>query len=250
MAVISVTDSGSSIYIDDGNSVQRIPKGEVSVQSRGDNVEIRRNNGLILNELYTGFTAPTGASASAVANSIEAFLDTASAVVTLGAGTVNAGIIGSNVSVGVNITRPSNTTTYTINDVVNDSGTTPLLFTNVGRANDLGGWVLGGIATSNAAQATLPMIDLMLFSSTFTIAADNAAFAPTNAQMATYLGKIRLATWINRGVRSESDGTTANTFVFTPGSGTRDIYGVAVVQNAYVPVSAEIFRFTINAERY
>ena len=250
MAVVSVTDSLGTLVVSDGNSSENIPKSKVVVTSRGDNVKLQWGGSQYIDAVYTDFTAPTGASAAAVAASINAFLDTASLVVTLGAGTVNAGIIGSNVSVGVNITRPSNTTTYTINDVVNDSGTTPLLFTNVGRATDIGGWVVSGMATSDAAQATLPNIDLMLFSSTFTIAADNAAFAPTNAQMATYLGKIRFSTWVNRGVRAESDGALENAFVFTPGSGTRDIHAVAVIQNAYVPVSAEIFRFTVNVEQY
>ena len=250
MAVVSVTDSLGTLVVSDGNSSENIPKSKVVVTSRGDNVKLQWGGSQYIDAVYTDFTAPTGASAAAVAASINAFLDTASLVVTLGAGTVNTGLIGANISVGVNITRSANTTTYAANDVMNNgTDTTPLIFA-VSRANDLRGWIVSGMATSDAAQATLPNVDLMLFSSTFTIAADNAAFAPTNAQMATYLGKIRFSVWVNRGVRAESDGTLENAFIFSPASGTTNIYGVLVVQNAYVPVSAEVLRFIVNGEQY
>lgn len=157
---------------------------------------------------------------------------------------------GVNTSSTVAITRAANTTQYAINDVMNNGAdTTPLAFT-LARANDLRGWVVGGLCVSGSNQATLPNIDLLLFSSTFTIAADNAAFAPTYAQMQTYLGKIRFSTWVARGVRSDSDGSVEQPFVFIPASGTQIVYGVPVMQNTYTPVSVENLQFSVNAERY
>jgi len=131
----------------------------------------------------------------------------------------------------------------------NTTVTTSLSFT-VASANDKKGWVVGGKAVSNAAQATLPNIDLLLFSSNFAIAADNAAFAPTFAQMQTYLGKIRFSSWVNRGVRCESDGSVESAFQFSPESGTQIIYGVLVMQNAYTPISAETLQFSLDIEQY
>lgn len=166
------------------------------------------------------------------------------------AGTVNIGITGANAGPSVTIVRAANTTTYAVNDVMNNgTDTTPLAFT-VARANNLTGWIVGGNCVSNANQATLPNIDLLLYSSTFTIAGDNLAYAPTFAQEQTYLGKIRFSTWVARGVRSESDGAVETAFRFVPASGTQIIYGVPVMQNAYVPISSENLQFTIDAEQY
>ena len=169
----------------------------------------------------------------------------------LPAGTSNIGISGSNVSRAVSITRAANATLYTINDVMNNgTDTTPLAFTTLARANDLRGWIVGGVCVSSAASATLPNIDLLLFSSTFTIVADNLAFAPTYAQMQTYLGKIRFSTWVSRGVRSDSDGSVEQPFIFVPAAGTRIVYGVPVMQNGYTPVSGETLQFSVNVDQY
>lgn len=247
---VSVTDTGATISIDDGNSVQRPVKSKVTVSSRGSNVRIQWSQTEYIETAYTNFTAPSGASAAAVANAIEAFLDTASETVALGAGTVNVGIVGSNTKPTANITRAANTTTYAVNDVMNHLAVTTMLAFTLSRANDTEGWIVGGKMVSSAAQATLPNIDLLLFSSNFTIAGDNEAFAPTFAQMQTYLGKIRFSTWVGRGVRSESDGSVETAFQFAPVAGTQIIYGVLVMQNAYIPVSSETLQVSLDVEQY
>lgn len=254
---VAVTDTGATLTINDGNSVQSPNKNKITVASRGDNVRVQwddTGSGQV-DKPYTEYTAPTGASAVAVATAIEAFLETSYGAVSISgslpAGTNNIGVLGSNAKpAATSITRAANTTTYAVNDVMNDTTVTTMLAFTVSRANDLKGWIVGGKAVSSAAQATLPNIDLLLFSSNFAIAADNAAFAPTYAQMQTYLGKVRFQTWVNRGVRCESDGSVESSFQFTPASGTQIIYGVLVVQNAYIPVSAETLQFFLDVEQY
>lgn len=247
---VTVTDTGSTITIDDGNSAIRVPKAELIIWNRGNNVKLQWLNNWSMETGYTNFSAPSGASALAVANAIEAFKETSGGIFSLGAGINNIGIVGSNAKPVANITRAANTTTYAVNDVMNDTNVTTMLQFTVASANDKKGWIVGGKAVSNAAQATLPNIDLLLFSSNFTIAADNAAFAPTFAQMQTYLGKVRFQTWVNRGVRCESDGSVETAFQFTPASGTQLIYGVLVMQNAYIPISAETLQFALSVEQY
>ena len=161
----------------------------------------------------------------------------------------NLGTIGIAMPVAVTIIRAANATAYTINDVMNNgTDTTPLAF-SIARMVSERGWIVGGTCVSNANKATLPNIDLLLYSSTFTIAGDNLAYAPTFAQFQTYLGKIRFSTWVARGVRSESDGAIEQPFIFTPVAGGLIIYGVPVMQNAYAPSSSENIQFTIFASQ-
>ncbi|KKS77124.1 MAG: hypothetical protein UV51_C0010G0029 [Candidatus Woesebacteria bacterium GW2011_GWC1_42_9] len=249
--MITVTDTGATITIEDGNSTISIVKSKVSVSSRGSNVRIQWGETSYLETAYTNFTAPSEASAVAVAAAIEAFLDTASETVSVGAGTANIGKVGANASVAANITRATNTTQYAINDVMNGTDVTSMLAFAIASAADKGGWIVGGqMVSSNGGVATPPNVDLLLFSSNFTIAADNAAFAPTFAQLQTYLGKIRFSTWVDRGAMGESDGSTESAFKFTPAAGTSTIYGVLVLQNTYTPASAETLQISINAEQY
>lgn len=251
---VTVTDSTGSIIVGDGTNNRAIPKFKFSVKAEGDIVVCRDGEEIALYYPYTAFISPTGASANAIVALIEAFLDTAGTPVTISdelpEGANNIGISGATTRVSANITRAANTTTYAVNDVMNDTTVTTMLQFAVARANDKKGRIVGGNAVSNAAQGTLPNIDLLLFSSNFAIAADNAAFAPTFAQMQTYLGKIRYSSWVNRGVRCESDGSVETPFNFTPASGTQLIYGVPVLQNTYIPISEETLQFSVDAEQY
>src|SRR3990167_7224598 len=72
---ISVTNSVSTIIIADGNSETAVSKELVSVRSHGDNVRVQWSPINFIEFPYTEFTAPTGASADAVADAIEVFLD-------------------------------------------------------------------------------------------------------------------------------------------------------------------------------
>ena len=72
---VTVTNEGGTILINDGNSEWYIKKQKVAVSTQGDNVIIREDSVHYASYVYTDFTAPTGASAAAVAALIEAFID-------------------------------------------------------------------------------------------------------------------------------------------------------------------------------
>lgn len=73
---VSVTNRTGSILVSDGNSNTYIKKQLVSVETNGNNVVIRFHKIHYISFPYDQYTAPTGASASAVASAISAFLNT------------------------------------------------------------------------------------------------------------------------------------------------------------------------------
>lgn len=73
---VSVTNNTGTILVSDGNANTYIKKQLVTVGTNGNNVVISWYRVHYITFPYTDFTAPTGASASAVANAIGAFLNT------------------------------------------------------------------------------------------------------------------------------------------------------------------------------
>jgi len=92
------------------------------------------------------------------------------------------------------ITRPANTTAYSTGDVINENGsTTPILLTY--EETTRFPFALYSHLVSYNEEGT-PAIDDYLFSDSFTIAADNDSFAPTDSQMKDYyLSKLSHTTW-------------------------------------------------------
>jgi hypothetical protein len=134
------------------------------------------------------------------------------------------------------VTRPADTTAYAAGDVVGG-----LLTFGAGQAH---GIVETAVLVGTAAEATKPELDLFFFSEPPTVAADNAAFVPTDDQMInTCLGVITfLAADFHVG---SANGVAHNVLHQNPSvsflapSGL--FYGVLVARNAYVPISAEVF---------
>lgn len=86
---VSVVDSGSTITISDGNSTINPYKDKITVYAQGTSVKIQWDARSYVSYPYTDFTAPTGASATAVADLIAAMLDTNPAEGVSGSGTTN-----------------------------------------------------------------------------------------------------------------------------------------------------------------
>lgn len=147
------------------------------------------------------------------------------------------------------ITRPADTTTYSIGDVV---GAAAITFTPTGNGIGVGGEIKAAACISSANATTKPDLQLWLFSSPVpSVTADNAAFAPTDAEMVNFIGRIDfpVASFKAANAGSAAAGNAAcvsSGFVLpVPGF----LYGVMVVQNAYVPVSAEVFTINFNVLR-
>ena len=155
------------------------------------------------------------------------------------------------------ITRPANTDVYAAGDAI-CAVTTNDHFTFGAASNDntktpgrMGGPLSGTINSvrlhSSANQATKLQGELWLFTSDIVNVADNAAFAPTDAEMLTLVAivPIPLANWY---VGDSTAGSVGNAVavvigidmsIITAGNGI--LYGQLVARNSYAPVSGEVF---------
>lgn len=143
-------------------------------------------------------------------------------------------------------TRPANTTTYTAGDVVGDG--TVLEFVNASARSSEPGIIQQAIISSSAYVTPAPDLELWLFDTTVTADADNAAFTPTDAELATLVGVIDFSTttWKTGTATAGAGGNMVCVadnlgIPFNTISNQNSLYGVLVTRNAYVPISGEIF---------
>lgn len=146
------------------------------------------------------------------------------------------------------VTRPANTTTYTAGDVIGTASSATLPLNNSSFGEFDCGIIQQAIISSSAYVATPPDLELWLFDTTVTDIADNAAWTPTDAEMATLVGIVQFAT-ANWKVGTATAGAGGNmccvadniSVPFNTLKGKHSLFGVLVVRNAYVPVSGEVF---------
>ena len=74
--MISVTNNTLTLTIADGDSTTHLRKKKVTVSAYKNNVYIFWDNLIRINKNYDNFSAPAGASAVAVASSINTFMNT------------------------------------------------------------------------------------------------------------------------------------------------------------------------------
>ena len=154
------------------------------------------------------------------------------------------------------LTRPANTTAYASGDVISDA-TGDAHFT-FGSASDDGSKMVSrpdvGTITlnsvllhSSANQATKLQAELWLFWADIANVADNAAFAPTDAEMLTLVTIVQIpqSAWFvgNAGSGANGNAVCVISNIDTPikTSGNGRLYGQLVVRNAYTPVSDQVF---------
>lgn len=149
-------------------------------------------------------------------------------------------------------TRPSDTTAYTIGDVVCNSTSSPtiLTFTGMARANGGSGVIVGASLVLGSNPTTKPTYDLFLFDTSVTIDNDNSAFTPTDAEMLKCVAVISLSV----PTVGDASGTTTNCVYFAipmasyvcDASATA-LYGVLVSRNAVTPTSADTYNLRLVA---
>lgn len=149
---------------------------------------------------------------------------------------------------GVSVTRPANTTAYTIGDVIGTASSATLTIPNSSFGEFDAGIIQQAIVSSSAYVSPAPDLELWLFDSVVADIVDNAAFAPTDAELATLVGIIEFPTadWKSGNATSGAGGNAVCvadnvSLPFNTKKGTSKLYGVLVARNAYVPVSGEIF---------
>jgi hypothetical protein len=139
------------------------------------------------------------------------------------------------------ITRPANTTAYTAGDEIADvAGTAAQRTFAAARVNNGTGVVTGcSLIYSNNPAAT-PSLELYLFDTDPTSAGDNAAFAPTDAQLATSIGVITFPA-----PKVGTTGTSGNliydsgpvTIEFAATGGTTSLFGLLVTRIGFTPIA-------------
>ena len=144
--------------------------------------------------------------------------------------------------------RPANTTAYVAGQVLANSTTaaTSLTFANAAREPGLGGIIQGAIMYCSAAPTLKPDVELYLFDTSIGMQNDGVAWSPSNAALKTCLGRIRFSPGLfnvgsaNGVVDVDSIGKS-----FKCLANSKDIYGVCVMRNAYVPTSGNEFLFRL-----
>lgn len=145
--------------------------------------------------------------------------------------------------------RPNNTTAYTIGDVVCNSTSAPVILSFQNPVKDGNAVLMTATIVSSANQATKPYLRLWLFDATVVMDNDNAAFTPTDAEMATLLHVIAFpdTSWLGGDLTSGAGGNAMcnaqNLWLpisLEPRLDSR-LFGVLVAGNAYTPVAEEAF---------
>lgn len=140
------------------------------------------------------------------------------------------------------VTRPADTTAYAAGDAVGGV----IAFAGAAKSNE-GGVINQLLVIDSANVATKPDLELWLFDTTIAAAGDNAAFAPSDAEIATLIGVILIPTAsfkIGNAVASTGNSMCDLQNLGLPFNckpGVNAIFGQLVARNAYVPLSGEVF---------
>lgn len=163
-------------------------------------------------------------------------------------GVIPVGAVSKRVS--TTLTRPANTTTYAAGDAVTNSTSAPtaLTFALVGRTpTGYGsGLIARAVIVDSTSETLKPDLELWLFNASPTPDNDNAAFTPTDAELANLIGVFQFPTteWLVGTAGTGGNAVCASVqenVVFECGDDLQALYGLLVVRNAYVPVSGEVF---------
>jgi hypothetical protein len=147
------------------------------------------------------------------------------------------------------VIRPADTTVYAAGDVVGNyaAGTSVIVFDGVGNDASGGcGFLMSARCLSSSNAVTKPDLQLFLFDTPIAAVVDNAAFAPTDAEMRALVGIIAFPTaaWVQGLSGADAAGNSvcdaqALWIPFNCTPNVNSLYGVLVMRNAYAPVSAE-----------
>lgn len=136
------------------------------------------------------------------------------------------------------ITRPNDTTQYAAGEVMTGTVAAVLQF----GVNSMFGEIKSALLVDSIiAGGTKPECDLLLYSESPDIAADNAAFAPTDAQSATLVASIPFLAANFKSATGNGHIVSANASGIPYTAPDRVLYGVLIARNTYVPTALEVF---------
>lgn len=152
-------------------------------------------------------------------------------------------------TISQSFTRPADTTPYAAGDVVCNSTSVPvpITFGTIAKGSMLT-TIMQATCIVEANNATKPDLQLWLFDTAPVSPNDNAAFAPTNAEMETLVAIIAfpVGSFVVGNAGAAAAGNVAcdaqALFIHAnPTANSAALYGILVVRNAYTPTSAEKF---------
>ena len=155
-------------------------------------------------------------------------------------------VYGSHKVIEAAFTRPADTTQYAVNDAVSDSTSAPtvMTFSDTGRTNIGSGLLRSALLIDSANQGTAGDFRLFLFDAAPTAMEDNAAFDPTDAELANVVAVINFTTDVDGNATAGAGGNA----IYASGaldepyySASGNLFGILTAQSTYTPVSAEIF---------
>lgn len=149
--------------------------------------------------------------------------------------------LGFQVTCSTDITRPADTAPYTANDAWSDSTTAPtsggFTFTGAGRKSGGSGVITDAIITTSNDAGTLLQGEIWIFDTSVTNINDNAAFAVSDTEIKSYVGKIAF-TLEDAGNNGSYHAANLN-YGFTC-VGSANLRFLVKVKNAYTPASGEV----------
>lgn len=149
--------------------------------------------------------------------------------------------LGFPVSVQTDITRPADTTTYTVNDALSDSTSSPtsggFTFTSICRKSGGSVLITDMIVTTNADPATPLQGEVFIFNTSVTNINDNSAFAVSDSEIKTCVAKIPFAL---EDVGNNGFFHMQNLNILATASGSANLRFLVRVKNTYAPASAEV----------
>jgi hypothetical protein len=147
------------------------------------------------------------------------------------------------------ITRPAaDTTQYAAGDVLGNASSQILTFSNVSTNFVFGkGVVIAASLLVSTAPATLPSTELWLFKNAPAAAADNTAWAVTDAELLDLIGIYPMATtYVGLASGNHVQMSAPRVFAFELPSGKDEMYGVIVMRNTYTPVASEVWKVKLS----
>lgn len=142
-------------------------------------------------------------------------------------------------------TRPADTTQYTANDALAESTSAPtaLSFGSAGF-----GWIVGARCVDSNNATTLPQLRLYIFYGSPTAVNDNAAFTLSDANLRACIAVLNFNVFVAGDDTSGTGGNAISMTAIDPVATTGPLYGLVKVLNAYTPISAEVFTFSLDID--
>lgn len=163
-------------------------------------------------------------------------------------------VSGNVVRVDTEFTRPAPTTSYTANDVVNDSTTSPTVITlsNAVRAVGASGYIVR-VALYTDKKSITPAFRVHFFNASDpTIPVDNLPYLEKYTEIAKHLGYVDLpAMTTGKDTTNSTMSVTANSAVRLPvvaGGATRNIYAMLETLTNFAPANGQKFTLSVNID--